>query len=115
VNNEASVYCKDNQLRQIHSENLFFEASSSVIREYERKLGIKYESDSVLSKMQSLSFVLNPQRKRNSFVFKDRMQAIRHFLAGSSKEQLVIPLACFQDGLISLALSPIRVEIEQGV
>ena len=108
---EAVINCKDHVLRRVSLTDLVLEASPAVIREYERRLGLRQSSRSLWYKLQELSFVLNKHGRRNSTVLKDRLQAVRAFLGSSSKEQLIIPVACFQEGSISLGLSPTRVEV----
>ncbi len=108
---EAVVSCKDGVSRHVPLADLVLEASSAAIREYENQAGRRYGSRSVWHKMQELNFVLNSGGRRNASVLKDRLRAIRQFLGGGSREQLVLPLCCFHDGFVSIALSPIRVEV----
>lgn len=108
---EAVVSCKDGGSRHVLLADLVLEASPAAIREYESQAGLRYGSRSVWHKMQELNFVLNSGGRRNASVLKDRLQAIRQFLGGGSREQLVLPLCCFRDGFVSIALSPIRVEV----
>lgn len=110
--NKAVVDCKDHVHRIVPFTDLFLEASPAVIREYERQSSLRQSSRSLWYKIQELSFVLNVQGRRNMFVLKDRLQAIRTFLGGSSKEQLIVPVASFQEGSISVGLNPMRVEVE---
>jgi hypothetical protein len=109
---KAVVDCKDHVHRTIPLTDLFLEASPAVIREYERQSSPRQSSRSLWYKIQELSFVLNSHGRRNMSVLKDRLQAIRTFLGGSSKEQLIVPVATFQEGSISIGLNPMRVEVE---
>jgi hypothetical protein len=108
---EAVIDSKDHVLRRVALADLFLEASPAVIREYERQSGLRRSSRSLWYKLQELSLVLNGQGRRNTSVLKDRLQSVRAFLGGNSKEQLIIPLSCFQEGSISLGLSPLSVEV----
>jgi hypothetical protein len=108
---EALVDCKDHKVRHLPLTDLFLETSPAVIREYEKRSGFRQSSRSLWYKVQELNFAMNSQGRRNVSVLKERLQAIRAFLGGSSKEQLIVPVACFQEGTISLALNPVRVEV----
>jgi hypothetical protein len=108
---EAVVYCKDDQLRRVPLADLYLEASPEVIRAYERESGMKREARSVWQKIQELNFVLNAMGRRNPSVLKDRLEVVRKFLGGGTREQLTIPLRYFGEGSISVGLSPLRVEV----
>jgi hypothetical protein len=108
---EAVVSCKDDQLRRVALADLFLEASPAVIRAYERESGMKREVRSVWQKIQEFNFVLNATGRRNPSVLKDRLEAIRKFLGGGTREQLTLPLRYFGDGTISIGLSPMHVEV----
>lgn len=108
---KAVVSCKDGVSRHVPLTDLVLEASPAAIREYESQAGLRYGSRSVWHKMQELNFILNSGGRRNASVLKDRLRAIRQFLGGGSREQLVLPLYCFRDGFVSVALSPVRIEV----
>jgi hypothetical protein len=112
LQSEAVVFCKDKALRQIPLSDLFIEASPASIREYEKRLGMRHASRSLWYKIQECNFVLTPQGRRNPTVLKDRLQAIRKFLGADSRDILVMPLSCFQKGVVSINLSPMRVEVK---
>ena len=107
----AIVDCKDHIQRHIPLIDLFLEASPLVIREYEKRSGLRSSSRSIWHKLQELNFVLSEQGRRNASVLKDRLQAVRLFLGGGSKEQLIVPAACFQEGSVIVGLSPERMEV----
>jgi hypothetical protein len=108
----AVIYCKDDELRQIPLADLFLEASPEVVRAYERESEMKHNARSVWQKIQEMNFVLNAGGRRNRSVLKDRLQAIRRFIGGGAREQVTLPLSYFRDGSISIALSPMRVEVQ---
>ncbi len=109
---EAVIYCKDDALRRMPLADLFLEASPEAIRAYERESGLKHEARSVWQKIQELDFVLTAARRRNPSVLRERLQAIRRFLGGDAREQLILPLSYFRGGSISIGLSPVRVEVQ---
>jgi hypothetical protein len=107
----ATIECRDHINRKVPLSDLFLEASPAVIRVYERRSGVSHSSRSLWYRLQELSFVLNKQGRRNTSVLKDRLQAIRAFLGGSTKEQLIIPLDSFAEGTVNVSLSPARAEV----
>ena len=108
---EALISCKDGVYRYVPLADLVLEASAAAIHEYENLAGLRYGSRSVWHKMQELNYIINSGGRRNASVLKDRLQAIRQFLSRGSREQLVLPLSCFRDGFVSVALFPTRVEV----
>lgn len=111
THSEANVECRDNVIRKVALSDLYLEASPAVIRNYEKRSGLSQSSRSLWYKLQELSFVLNKHGRRNASVLKDRLQAITMFLGGNTKEQLIIPLNSFQEGTITLSLSPAKAEV----
>jgi hypothetical protein len=87
----AQVACRDGIERRIPLRDLSLEASPTTIRAYENQMGLNYGSRSVWPKMQEFNYVLTQGGRRNRSVLKDRLQAIKEFLGGRSREQLVLP------------------------
>ena len=113
-NSFAVVNCRDSQSYQVPLTDLYLEASPVVIREYENLSGARYSNQSLWHKIQELDFVLNKSGRRNPSVLKDRLQAIRQTLGGP-REEVIIPMNCFQKGSLSLNLSPLNVEVRTDV
>jgi hypothetical protein len=108
---QAVIHCKDGHIRNINTEDLYIEASPSAIREFERRIGLRDDTRSAWRKIQELNFVLTKEGRRNRGVLQDRLNAIRRFLIDGGKDQLVIPLACFEQGILTLNLSPVRIDM----
>jgi hypothetical protein len=109
--NHAEVICRDNVRRSIHLDDLTLEGSPEALRRYEQATGSQQEPSRIWRRLQHLSKVMTNEGRRNSSVLRDRLDAIRSVLGGFSKEQLVLPLASYVEGTVSIGLAPIRVEI----
>jgi len=110
ASHEASVYCRDHQLRTLPLDVLFLEASSECIRTYEHALGIRDQKYSIWRAIQELSLVLTPAGRRNAAVLRDRLHSIRAFLSGSSQDSLVVPMDTYQPGTVTVGLIPLRAQ-----
>jgi len=108
---EALVHCKDGCMRTIGTEALYVEASPSAIREYERRINLRDDTRSAWRKIQELNFILTKEGRRNRAVLRNRLDAIREFLANSNREELTVPIACFETGILTINLSPVRVQL----
>lgn len=109
---EAVIHCKDGYLRTISTDSLYIEASPSAIREYERRINLRDDTRSAWRKIQELNFILTKEGRRNRSVLRDRLNAIRRFLASTNRDELAIPLACFEVGILSVNLSPVRIDLD---
>ena len=107
---EAIVGCRDNAVRRVPLGDLTLEASPEAIRRYEQKTGSSHQPMRVWRRLQQLSQVLTPEGRRNTGVLRNRLEAIRNLLGGASKEQLILPLDCYQNGSVSIGLTPVSVE-----
>lgn len=112
VNNDKTlvVECKDGVTRQFDGEDLFLEASPAVIRIYEQEIEKVPFSRSAWYKIQELSFVLR-EKRRNIKVLKDRLDAIRSFIALDSKEHLLLRAETFESASVVVDLNPISLEV----
>jgi hypothetical protein len=107
----AEVTCRDNVRRSVPLDDLTLEASPEAIRRYEQATGSQQRPSRIWRRLQQLSKVLTNEGRRNPSVLRDRLDAIRSVLGGFSKEQLVLPLASYAEGTVSIGLAPIRAEI----
>jgi len=108
---QAEVICRDNVRRPIPLQDLTLEASSEALRRFEQATGSHQQPSKIWRRLQQLSKVLTNEGRRNSSVLRDRLDAIRGVLGGFSKEQLVLPLASYVEGAVSIGLAPMRVEL----
>lgn len=108
---QAEVMCRDHVRRSIPLVDLTLEASPEAIRRYEQATGSSQQPSRIWRRLQQLSKVLTKEGRRNTFVLRDRLEAIRGVLGGFAKEQLVLPLATYAEGTVSIGLAPVKVEI----
>lgn len=109
--NHAEITCRDNVRRSIPLDDLTLEASPEALRRYEQMTGSQQQPSRLWRRLQQLSKVLTNEGRRNPSVLRDRLDSIRSVLGGFSKEQLVLPLATYVEGTVSIGLAPIRVQI----
>jgi hypothetical protein len=110
--NTAKVLCRDEEIRIVALSELYLEGSPFVLRTYEKLIGNRFKGPSIWHKIQQLDFALTQAGRRNPSVLKDRLHSIRKLLGGELKEQLILKLDCFQDGVLTLGLSPLKLEIK---
>jgi hypothetical protein len=109
----ASVLCKDNEIRRIPVSHLRLEASPSTVKKYEQFSRGTFGPSQFFRRVQQLNMTLTNENRRNVSVLRDRLHAIRTLLqqlAGASRDQLVIPLTSYQQGTVTIGLSPIKTE-----
>jgi hypothetical protein len=106
----ATVMGRDDEPRTIPLCDLRLEASPAVIKLYEQKIRSLSGPSPILRTIQQLKMSFTKNNRRNVTALRDRLDIIRSSLnqAGSSRDQLVVPLASFQPGSISIALTPIE-------
>jgi hypothetical protein len=106
----AAVICRDDEPRTLPLRDLRLEASPHVIKLYEQRVRSRSGPSQILRTIQRLKMSFTKDNRRNVTALRDRLAEIRKLLyqAGSSRDQLVVPLASFQTGSVSIALSPIE-------
>jgi hypothetical protein len=106
----AAVMCRDDEPRTVPLRDLRLEASPPVIKLYEQRVRSRPVPSHILRIIQQLKMSFTKDNRRNVTAFRDRLDEIRKSLyqAGSSRDQLVVPLASFQSGSVSIALTPIE-------
>jgi hypothetical protein len=104
----AVVLCKDEAPRSVRLVDLRLEASPGVIKTYEKQIRSRSGPSSIIRTIQQLKLSLTKDNRRNITALRDRLERIRSLLleVGSSRDQLVVPLASFQSGSISMGLAP---------
>lgn len=104
----AVVLCKDEAPRSVRLVDLRLEASPAVIKTYEKQIRSRSGPSSIIRTIQQLKLSLTKENRRNITALRDRLERIRSLLleVGSSRDQLVVPLASFQSGSISMGLAP---------
>ena len=110
---EAAVYCSDHSLRLLPKRQLFLEAKPSVLVEYGRRL--QPSGKSIWSDILKLNRTLTSNGRRNNAVLKDRLNAIRKFLANGNRRSLTIKATPHDDLVIDIDLKPVIVSIEDNV
>jgi hypothetical protein len=105
----AAVICRDDEPRTLSLRDLRLEASPHVIKLYEQRIRSRSGPSQILRTIQRLKLSFTKDNRRNVTALRDRLDEIRKVLyqAGSSRDQLVVSLASFQPGSVSIALSPI--------
>ena len=109
----ATVVGRDDEPRTIPLRDLRLEASPAVIKLYEQKIRHLSGPSPILRTIQQLKMSFTKNNRRNVTALRDRLDIIRSSLnqAGSSRDQLVVPLSSFQSGSVSIALTPIEATI----
>jgi hypothetical protein len=109
----AAVMCRDDEPRIISLLDLRLEASPAVIKLYEQRVRSRSGPSQILRTIQQLKMSFTKDNRRNATALRDRLDEIRRLLyqAGSSRDQLVVPLASFQSGSVSIALNPIEASV----
>ncbi|HTV59438.1 MAG TPA: hypothetical protein VMJ93_11265 [Verrucomicrobiae bacterium] len=104
----AVVMCKDDEPRTLPLGNLRLESSPAVIRLYEQAVRLRTGPSQILRTVQQLKMSFTKDNRRNVSALRDRLDKIRAVLqqAGSSRDQLILPLASFQTGSVSIGLNP---------
>jgi hypothetical protein len=106
----ATVMCKDDTPRSLARADLRLEASPAVIKLYEEKVRSRSGPSNIIRTIQRLKKSYTQDNRRSVTVLRDRLEAIRLLLqeSGSSRDQLVIALASFQSGSVSITLAPME-------
>jgi len=104
----AVVMCRDDEPRTISLADLRLESSPAVIRVYEQTIRSRPGPSQILRTIQQLNLSFTKENRRNVSALRDRLTKIRAVLqqAGSSRDQLILPLASFQAGSVSIDLNP---------
>lgn len=104
----AVVMCKDEEPRTLPLGDLRLESSPVVIRLYEQTIRSRTGPSQILRTIQQLKMSFTKENRRNVSALRDRLNKIRTVLqqAGSSRDQLILPLASFQPGSVSIGLNP---------
>ncbi len=108
----ATVMCRDDsQPQRVPLCDLKLEASPVVIKLYEQQVRSRSGPSPIIRRIQQLKRSYTRENRRNVTVFKDRLEEIRSVLnqAGSSLDQLIVPLASFQSGSVAISLLPMDV------
>jgi hypothetical protein len=108
VHRVGVVMCKDDEPRTLPLADLRLESSPAVIRLYEQIIRSRTGPSQILRTIQQLKMSFTKENRRNVSALRDRLNKIRTVLqqAGSSRDQLILPLASFQSGSVSIGLNP---------
>lgn len=100
----------DGQAQKIPCSDLRLEASPAVIRIYEQRVRSRAGPSPIIRKIQQLKRSYTRENRRNVTASQDRLEEIRAMLnqAGASLDQLIVPLASFQTGTVSVSLLPME-------
>ena len=107
----AEVLLPDRTLHRVPRACLFLEAKSDKLREFEALTKVP-PNLSAWQKIQELSLALTRNRRRNTALFRDRLHAIRDFIAPVSQDFAVAELFLYGGGQLNLDLRPTTVTVE---
>jgi len=99
----------DGRPHRLDGRDLKLEASPQVIKKFERTSG----TSPTIREIQRLNRSFTPDNRRNTMAARDRLGEIRALLAsvGSSSDRLIVPLASFETGSVSVSTAPTEVSI----
>ena len=105
----AVVICRgDSEPQRIPLADLRLEATPAVIKQFEQSSQSRLGPSPVLRRIQQLKHSYTAENRRNVNAFRDRLEEIRSVLgvAGTSANQIVLPLATSQEGSVSISTQP---------
>ena len=79
-----------------------------MIKQFEQSSQSRLGPSPVLRRIQQLKHSYTAENRRNVNAFRDRLEEIRSVLgvAGTSPNQIVLPLATSQEGSVSISTQP---------
>ena len=105
----AVVICRDDsEPQKVPLADLRLEATPAVIKQFEQSSQSRLGPSPVLRRIQQLKHSYTAENRRNVNAFRDRLEEIRSVLgvAGTSPNQIVLPLATSQEGSVSISTQP---------
>lgn len=107
----AEVLLPDRTVHRVPRRCLFLEVKTDKLREFEALMRVPSHL-SAWQKIQELSLALTRNRRRNTALFRDRLRAIRDFIAPVSQDFAVAELFLYEGGQLNLDLRPTTINLE---
>lgn len=110
----AVVICRiDSEPQEVPLADLRLEATPAVIKQFEQRSQRRTGPSSVLRRIQQLKHSYTTDNRRNVNAFRDRLEEVRSLLgvAGTTANQVLLPLATSQKGSVSISTQPTEASI----